>query len=170
MDLIRCGIRPTVVRMLCGTALSVNDYQYLFKAFSPLPADRRQGRLRFNPEVAGLRRAREQQLQKFGSEAMVMLIEGLEMSSEAFAMGASKADAIAASWRILATLQGKREVDLIHEVGAEDLATLWLNFQAGELLISRCRCCHTRYIELAPGSTFCTACSAKASRKMAMAA
>ena len=73
MDLIQCGLRPAVIRMLCGSTLSVNDYQYLFKAYSPLPVERRQGRLRFNPEVTGLRRAREQQLQKFSPAAMAML-------------------------------------------------------------------------------------------------
>lgn len=170
MDLIQCGLRPAVIRMLCGSTLSVNDYQYLFKAYSPLPVERRQGRLRFNPEVTGLRRAREQQLQKFSPAAMAMLIEGLEMANEALAMGSAKADAVAASWRILATLHSQKEVELIHDVGAEDLATLWLNFQAGEILISRCHHCRTRYIELAPGSTACNCCNAKATRKMAMAA
>lgn len=170
MDLIQCGLRPAVIRMLCGTTLSVNDYQYLYKAYSPLPIERRQGRLRFNPEVTGLRRAREQQLAKFSRAAMTMLIDGIEMANEALGMGASKADAVAASWRILSTLHAQREVELIHDVGAEDLATLWLNFQAGEILISRCNHCHTRFIELAPGSTACNCCNAKAVRRTAMAA
>lgn len=158
LDLLQCGLRPAVIRLLCGGALSITDYHYLYKCFSPLPQERRQGRLRFNPENGALPRAKNQQLQSMDPDAIAMLIEGLEYADEALMVGASKADSLAAAWRMVVGARGYQPIDLIHGLGGEDLATLWLNHQAGEVLVCTCVSCFTKHLQLAPAVPKCLGC------------
>lgn len=170
LALVHCGIRPAVIRMLCGPTLSITEYQYLFKCFSKLPADRRHGRMRFNPKAGPQPRTKDLQLKRMPAEAANLLIEGIELANEALQLGANKADSVAAAWRMVVAARGAKEDALIAGVGGEDLATLWLNHQVGDCVITTCSCCGSRFLQLAHTAPTCLSCETSGSGRLKKAA
>jgi hypothetical protein len=157
--LVRCGLRPKVVRLLIGNDISIQDCIYLFKILTPLAPNERHGRVKFNI-VGGSteRKLKPSAFRRLTGANTSFCISALNMVSQAIELGASRADALASVWRIETD---KRSLPLHHAlegITAEDLGFIWLNVNAQEIAVRSCGGCSNKFLDSVPSLNSCPFC------------
>ncbi len=145
--LVECGMRPKVVRLIIGSAISINDCAYLFRLLTPLALTERHGRVKFNVMGVSSDRKQPSGYRSLTADGIAFCIKVLDLVTQAISLGASRADALASAWRIEA---GSRNIPLhlpISGITAEDFAFIWLNYKAEEIAILKCDKCEAPFLD-----------------------
>ena len=146
-----CGVRPTVIRAAIGKRISLAEANRIFRLGTFLSTTERHGRV-----------VRPSRLFETHDDRLPLYSRLMADVVDAVHAGAEVADALAAVWRVET---GRRGILIHKRIGTarlEDLAVLYLNYAAGEVVFAPCAHCGTSFLNLAGHDYPCPFCDTRA--------
>lgn len=151
-ELVICGVRPKVIYRVIGKQMSLNEVKRIHDSITPLPPAQRHGRnIKF------------ENIHKISTDANLLYIECFGLVKRARSFGASRADALCSSWRIMVDRMGVPFHSDINGCSCEEMIVLYLNLEVDELTIENCNECRSPF--LSSRGYRCMACLASQKRK-----
>jgi len=150
-DLALIGVRPNIIRRAIGSGVSLAEITRIFRLTTPIASPKRRGRVISATYIWRM------------PPAHLMLYAKLaEETQQCMAAGASRADALAAVWRLEAGRRNLAAESPIDGARLEDLVVLYLGLEAGELGLSPCAACAQPLLTWGPQPDTCPTCRAQA--------
>lgn len=143
-DLAICGVRPTTIRAVIGHGISLAEITRIFKLATFLTPEARRGRA-----------IKPSNLKRMGHEHLLLYSALMRDVLNCIAAGASRADALAAVWRVETARRSLPGHSAIDGACLEDLAILYLNLEVAELSYDACPKCGTAILSLDHASAMC---------------
>ena len=134
-DLANCGVRPTVIYLVIGRQLSRTEVIRIHKSVTPIPASARHGR-----------NQKAENIEKISQQANDLFLRCFELVRHSIVLGAQKAEALVAAWRVCADSHGVEPHEEIGGVNCEEMISVYLNHNSGELTVQECMRCSALFL------------------------